>query len=480
MARYNSGFKYNSSYLYNARIQYVTVGGTVTASGSAFRAASFVKQLISSIAVSGGIFKRKHGTVGNAQASVSSKINKVIHKSVSNGATHIACAITKDIAKVISISINILGVSYTVSHFFRSFYGNIAPSKSLLKLFGKNIEASANISSNIRKIGSFYRGIVKSITPSASIQRVSSFFRFLTGESSISSMLTASASFFRALSNGTVTSASNISKSISKFIFDAVIISRDVVEFVGNGAVAISSKLRRIKYHYFVTLDGILEPLGIKVLRDSYVDIIPPTRDNTEEIPGRNGELDFGAELKSRLIEFHVVTDEMIPEEREELMMQYTKHIISNETKTLVFESDMEKAYEIKYAGKIDPTLYQYQTEFVIPFKMVQPLIEGSYEKELIGNGTIANEGNFETPMIIEVKGFSMYPSITIGDTLLEYAGNIEAGQTLIIDTEKQTAMIGSTNVLAYYNGEFPLLQPGSVNVTADNNVAIRWKDKYL
>jgi phage-related protein len=111
---------------------------------------------------------------------------------------------------------------------------------------------------------------------------------------------------------------------------------------------------------------------------------------------------------------------------------------------------------------------------------MVQPLIEGSYEKELIGNGTIANEGNFETPMIIEVKGFSMYPSITIGDTLLEYAGNIEAGQTLIIDTEKQTAMIGSTNVLAYYNGEFPLLQPGSVNVTADNNVAIRWKDKYL
>lgn len=470
---------YNKGLRYNAPIER---NGNVQITGEVSKIKIFIRAIVANLHVSSGLtkvstFKR---VVGNVLTNISSVISKTTNKYVSDGIMNSSNIIKKDITKPLFANMNISGIVNTVSQFYRSFTGTLTPTKSLLKLFGKNFKASVNISSTFSKVGAFYRNLVSNITPSSAIEKLSWFFRTLSSEVTISSILSTSASFIRSIGNSVVTSSSGISKSISKFIYDTLIISKDIMEFVGNGIVSISTTLKCVKYYFLVTLDGILKPLGVRVLRDSYVDIIPSVKNYTEEIPGKHGEVDFGSELNKRLVELHVITDEMTPEERENFKRQYSKHIVSDETRTLIFESDMDKAYEVKYAGKINPTDYPYQTEFVIPFKMSQPLIESSEIKQLIGSGVLTNDGNFETPLIIEVEGFAMYPKIIIGDTVLEYTGNILAGQKLIIDTEKRTAKIGSTNVLHNFNGEFPLPQPGSVNVIAENNVTIRWRDKYL
>ena len=354
---------------------------------------------------------------------------------------------------------------------FMNISGVIYHAKSII------ISASIGMASGIAKNINKY--LTDNVYLASYTSRQASFFRSFSGLIDSSSALEKISHFIRNIGNGAISMSSKISKAISKNIFSTVMISRDAMQYVGSGIVRISSTLTRLKYHFLVTLDGILLPLGVRVLRDSSVDIVPSVKDYTEEIPGKHGEIIFKTELGSRAIELHVA-DEMTPEERENLKRQYAKHIVGEDTKTLVFESDAEKSYEVKYAGKIDPTQYPLHMDFAIPFKMTKPFIDGSYEKELKGSGVIANDGTVETPLVIEIKGQISNPTVVIGDDVLSYNGNLSNEQTLIIDTEKQTVKIGSMNVLDKFSGDFKALEPGKVNVIADENVTIRWRDRWI
>ena len=57
---------------------------------------------------------------------------------------------------------------------------------------------------------------------------------------------------------------------------------------------------------FFVVDGNTLMPLGVFILQGSEEELLPGTRDYTEEIPGRHGELNFGTELKPRIMEFKV------------------------------------------------------------------------------------------------------------------------------------------------------------------------------
>ncbi len=470
---YNMGLKYNYP---------IERNGNVAISGNTSQVRIFFRNIVSTVGISTALirFSIFARAIGNAQITIASIISKGTNKSVSSGDIGVEGSMSRRIFKQVSAAISITSIVNKVSQYYRSMAGTLVSSKSLKKTTVKSFVANISIQSVFGKASVFYRNITSSVSISGTISKIAAFHRAFTGSSSITSLTTTAATFRRVLSGGAVTPTGNIVKTIYKSIFGEVIISKDIMEFVGNGAVAIRSHLRRKKYHFLVTLDGILQPLGVKVLRDSHVDIVPSARQNVEEIPGKHGEIDFGTELNKRLIELHVVTDEMTPAEKEDLKRECARQIVSDVPKTLVFEADMEKAYEVKYAGKIDPSQYPNWMDFVIPFKMSEPFINGSEEKELVGAGTLSNEGTFETGLIIEIVGVASNPTVVIDDVTLAYTGNIDSGQTLVIDTESQTAMIGTTNVLDGYNGEFPLLQPGDANVITDNIVTIRWRDKYL
>jgi predicted phage tail component-like protein len=263
------------------------------------------------------------------------------------------------------------------------------------------------------------------------------------------------------------------------------ILANAFVSDTGIGTESITPNKFPAETYFVITCEGRLNPLGVIVLRDSRYEGAPQTRDNTEEIPGRHGEINFGSELKSRLLELHVATDDgLSPLQKEQLRRTIAGYLnpVAG-TKKMVFLDDMDVEYEVKYAGKIDLTKYTDWMEFTIPFRMNNPLIASRDEHSLTGSGTITNEGTFETGLIIEIAGAATNPSVTIGDVTLAYTGTIAAGQSLIIDTGAQTAKIGSVNAIAQVSGDIDyMLEPGA-NVSVVPSISttvVRWRDKYL
>ena len=129
--------------------------------------------------------------------------------------------------------------------------------------------------------------------------------------------------------NDSGNSNDSVNMSISPLINDSGI-SNDTIAIVATVELTkdfgggIDSIIECKKYsadmYFVVDTEGILQPLGVMVLGDSRKDLLPPTRDMTEEIPGRHGEIDFGTEFKARPLELHVATIEgLSPLEKEEL-----------------------------------------------------------------------------------------------------------------------------------------------------------------
>lgn len=245
-----------------------------------------------------------------------------------------------------------------------------------------------------------------------------------------------------------------------------------------------TDKINIVGAYFVIDSNNVLQPLGVLVLKDSRLELLPSTRDITDEIPGMNGEFDFGTEFNSRAFDLHVATDEgYTPLEKAHLQRLFAKYLDPTKgAKTLIFSDDIEKTYAVKYSGKIDITQYPSWFEFTLPFKMSNPFIAGSFEKILTGSGTLVNNGTFETSLTIEITGPSTNPSLTVGGHLLSYTGSIPSGQTLVINSNGGTGTVklGEVNAMSGYNGVFPSLSPGSTNVSAGSNVTIRWKDKWL
>lgn len=236
-----------------------------------------------------------------------------------------------------------------------------------------------------------------------------------------------------------------------------------------------------IEVDFFIDEDNILQPLGVLVTNDSRYDLLPQTKDISEEVSGMHGEIDFGTEFKGRTLELSIVSLENEYFTKKELQYMFAKYLDPTKGyKSLVFSDDIDKIYYVKYSGRIDITNYANWFKFTIPFKMKTPFIESIVEKSLIGSGTIKNEGTFETGLIIEIIGPAIEPALIIGGDILTYEGNLLADEVLVIDTLKQTAKIGNNNATDKYNGVFPLLYLGETDVIAENNTTIKWREKYI
>ena len=287
--------------------------------------------------------------------------------------------------------------------------------------------------------------------------------------------------------SGTVTMAGNAAKTMFVVAGGAIssitgTLSKQVQESVGNGSIAIAGALSKLAYYFLVTLDQILQPLGVQVIGDSRKDLFPEIKEYTDSVPGRHGEIFFGSNLKSKALELHVSSDEnLTPAQKETQKRLYAKYLDATKgEKNLIFEDDAGKVYKVKYAGKIDINPSPSSFDFTIPFKMSTPYLSSNNENIASGNTTLTNSGNAETPLIIQAAGPLANPSIVIDTYTLAYSGTIAAGQILIIDTENMTAELDGVNVINNVSGELPLmLQPGDTAVTASAQISFLWRDRW-
>ncbi len=234
---------------------------------------------------------------------------------------------------------------------------------------------------------------------------------------------------------------------------------------------------------FSVDANNILQPLGVSVLGDSRYELLPETRDYTEEIPGKDGEIDFGCDYQSRVLELHCAVEILAGSAQKTLMRTIAGQLDAQSgTTTLTFADEPGKVYNVRYAGSIDFTPHTTWLEMTIPFKMFNPFIQGTPQKSLTGSGTAVNAGNKETPFTLTITGPVTNPSIVVTGYTMAYTGTIEAGKSLVVDTEKMTAIYDNVNALPNYNGVFPKLQPGNNTVTAAaaGTTVVAWYDRYL
>ncbi len=239
---------------------------------------------------------------------------------------------------------------------------------------------------------------------------------------------------------------------------------------------------KTIDVDFYVDENNILQPLGVLVTRDSRYEILPSIRNNTEELPGVDGEVDFGSEFKSRLLELHCVTTKgLSPAKKKDTQRKIASYLNpSLGNKTLVFSDEPNRLYLVKCSDRIQLTEYATWFQFVIPFKMNKPNILSSEYKSLQGSGVLMNEGNVNAGLLIEVKGPLSNPQIIVGGETIFYNGELPTGATLTIDTLRRTARIGSVNAIDRLNDVYPLAKPGENYISASPTVTIKWRDEWI
>lgn len=230
--------------------------------------------------------------------------------------------------------------------------------------------------------------------------------------------------------------------------------------------------------------NGVLQPLGVTVLRDSRLELLPGTRDYFEEIPGRDGEIDFGAELTAAPLELHCVV-EVAPADWPARRYEYAAYLDPRlGTQALTFADESGKVYYVRYAGKIPLTKYPYAREFTIPFRMCDPFIKSATQNSLVGSGTAVNAGTEPAPFTLTIQGPVTNPSVVVAGYTMTYTGTVALGSVLIIDTDKLTAMLNGVNALSNVGGFSPVpkLQPESnvVTAAAAGTTTLNWRDRWI
>ncbi len=226
--------------------------------------------------------------------------------------------------------------------------------------------------------------------------------------------------------------------------------------------------------------NGILQPLGVKILRDSREELLPATRDYTEVIPGMDGEYDFGCDLEPRVLELHCALDVEDKLTRRAKRRQIAKHLNPLLGKqTITFADDPGIVWVGRYAGSVELTTYLDGEDFIIPFKC-NPYLTSATQKTLKGSGVVLNEGTVETSFYLYIPGEIIDPTVTVNGEKMIYTGAISAGHTLYVDTEKMTVTVNDQNALISYNCVFPKLQVGQNNITAPDTATITWIERWV
>lgn len=251
-------------------------------------------------------------------------------------------------------------------------------------------------------------------------------------------------------------------------------------------------------YDLYVSNDGYFGIPGtdIKFLVNFYESNLPTMPEAVEasvRAAGRNGDYVLNTTYEPLPFEIVCFTeDNLTPTQKKEIESKVNRFLnsIKNRTKKIAFEKG-EKFYNVKYNGLLTTTNYPAHLKFSIPLKSSESFGKDAYQKVLSGNSTEVSDTVEEVGALITINGPATLPIIALNDYSMEYSTSILEGARIEIDTAKSTAThINSdgvkTNVMRYYNHQFPKIQPGEntlkvlSGVDDENNVTVKWNDLKL
>lgn len=123
------------------------------------------------------------------------------------------------------------------------------------------------------------------------------------------------------------------------------------------------------------------QQLGLVVLRGSQRPILPNTRDRTLIIPGRNGALDFGADMELRLFSlecaFNAQNNADLQQRVEVLARLLVDSFGKPRTLDLVFDVHPDRTYKVRYSGSATIDRVAGLGLFTLPLVAFEPYALG-------------------------------------------------------------------------------------------------------
>ena len=226
---------------------------------------------------------------------------------------------------------------------------------------------------------------------------------------------------------------------------------------------------------------------------ESSLPTMPEAVEASVRAAGRDGDYVLNTTYEPLPFEIVCYTeDNLTVTQKKEIESKVNRFLnsIKNRTKRIAFEKG-EKFYNVKYNGLLTTTNYPAHLKFSIPLKSSESFGKDAYQKVLSGNSTEVSDTVEEVGALITINGPATLPIIALNDYSMEYDTAILEGARIEIDTAKSTAThINSdgvkTNVMRYYNHQFPKIQPGEntlkvlSGVDDENNVTVKWNDLKL
>lgn len=269
-----------------------------------------------------------------------------------------------------------------------------------------------------------------------------------------------------------------------------------------------------------IILDGKTDTeLGIRVL-NSYEQQEPATNDRTIEIPGRNGEYDYGANLGARSFNLPIMIERQQTKLALNQKISDLKQILLDPLGRpryfkLAFDDEPEKYYNVRYSGAYSINKLLTLARFVLPLKAFDPASYAhhrAYEKPIYYDENINYEEDgvifinpegfnwftqrhmsclfnysyFSTSLALRIEGAVTNPKVTNETTgEVHYLPSIVDGDILEVDGSSFLVKKNGQNALNETDGNFITLTSGKNDLIfegtgANCSVFFTWKHKFL
>lgn len=218
----------------------------------------------------------------------------------------------------------------------------------------------------------------------------------------------------------------------------------------------------------------------------------PPTRDRTLHLPGRPGELDFGAEAAPRNLTLHCATLTATRPEHAECIRQLAAHLHGPDGRPralrLLLEPETDRYYTVRYSGSLPWERWASWGQVVIALVAYDPFAY-AVSPDLVtltaSPHTHQQRGSAPAEPLLRLQGVStgaggQQLSIGIGAQAVIYRGALASGEWLEIDGAAKTATrvsgLTRTSVLPQlYKPVFPPLVPGANTITVTAAGGAAW-----
>lgn len=234
----------------------------------------------------------------------------------------------------------------------------------------------------------------------------------------------------------------------------------------------------------FVLGEKSADQLGLALLsQGTVVPAAPPTRDRTLVMPGRPGELDFGADLQPRVFTLSCACHKArTRQEFAECLRGLVAHLCGADgrprTLRLIMEPETDRYYYVRYAGSLAVERYATWGQVTLHLVAHDPFAYALSPDVVTVTASPyqhSQRGTAPAEPLLRLQGVStgvggQQISIAVGTQTVVYRGALASGNWLEVDCAAKTAVraVGEsrTNVLPHLERPvFPPLVPGSNTV---------------